>query len=84
MLTAIITTVTALAGEEGNMRISSSVFSNLSGIPALYTCESKDISPALTWMELPAGAKSLALIVERSGRPGPGRAEDDVGTLGSL
>ena len=71
VLTATITTVTTLAGEEGNMRISSSVFGNLSAIPALYTCEGKDISPALTWTELPAGAKSLALIVDDPDAPDP-------------
>jgi Raf kinase inhibitor-like YbhB/YbcL family protein len=61
----------ALAREEGNMRIVSTAFSNQSAIPALYTCEGKDISPALTWTELPADAKSLALIVDDPDAPDP-------------
>jgi Raf kinase inhibitor-like YbhB/YbcL family protein len=70
-LTATITATAALAFEEGNMRISSTAFSNQSAIPALYTCEGKDISPALAWMDLPAGAKGLALIVDDPDAPDP-------------
>lgn len=32
-------------------------------IPALYTCEGKDISPPLEWGAVPSGVKQLALIL---------------------
>ncbi|HET9576073.1 MAG TPA: YbhB/YbcL family Raf kinase inhibitor-like protein, partial [Nitrospira sp.] len=53
------------------MRIVSTAFSNQSAIPALYTCEGKDISPPMTWADLPAGTKSLALIVDDPDAPDP-------------
>ena len=53
------------------MRITSTAFSNESAIPSLYTCEGKDISPPLAWADIPAGAKSLALIVDDPDAPDP-------------
>jgi len=71
VLTAAITAMAALAREEGNMRIVSTAFNNQSAIPALYTCEGKDISPPIAWLDLPAGTKSLALIVDDPDAPDP-------------
>lgn len=51
--------------------ISSSAFTNNSDIPTKYTCESDDISPELTWTNLPEGTKSLALIVDDPDAPDP-------------
>jgi hypothetical protein len=70
-LTAAMTAPAALAREEGNMRITSTAFGNQSAIPALYTCEGKDISPPLAWSDLPTGTKSLALIVDDPDAPDP-------------
>src|SRR5215475_13481115 len=70
-LTIAITGTAALALEEGNMRITSTAFSNQGAIPTLYTCEGKDISPPLAWTDIPAGAKSLALIVDDPDAPDP-------------
>ena len=53
------------------MRMTSAAFHDQGAIPALYTCEGKDISPPLTWSELPAGTKSLALIVDDPDAPDP-------------
>src|SRR5215471_9178588 len=53
------------------MRISSTAFSNHSAIPTLYTCEGKDISPPMAWSDLPAGTKSVALIVDDPDAPDP-------------
>lgn len=44
------------------MRITSTAFSNQTAIPALYTCEGKDISLPMAWSGIPAGTKSLALL----------------------
>ncbi len=40
-------------------------------IPAVHTCEGKDRSPALEWSGVPAGAKSLALVVDDPDAPDP-------------
>ena len=70
-LTAVITASATLAREEGNMRITSTAFGHQGAIPAVYTCEGRDISPPLAWSDLPAGAKSLALIVDDPDAPDP-------------
>ena len=33
-------------------------------IPAPYTCDGRDVSPALAWTGVPDGTKSLALLVD--------------------
>jgi Raf kinase inhibitor-like YbhB/YbcL family protein len=40
-------------------------------IPAHYTCEGEDVSPALAWSGAPAGTKSFALIVDDPDAPDP-------------
>jgi len=40
-------------------------------IPALHTCEGRDVSPALAWSGVPPPAKSLALIVDDPDAPDP-------------
>ncbi len=40
-------------------------------IPKRYTCEGDDVSPPLAWSGLPAGTKSLALIIEDPDAPDP-------------
>ncbi|MCL5797972.1 MAG: YbhB/YbcL family Raf kinase inhibitor-like protein [Patescibacteria group bacterium] len=52
-----------------NMVLKSSAFSDNQIIPAAYTCDGKNVSPSLTIAEVPAEAKSLALIVEDSDAP---------------
>ncbi len=45
------------------MKIECSAFQNNQKIPTQYTCDGKDISPPLSFQEIPKGTKSLALIV---------------------
>ena len=53
------------------LTISSSAFSPGGSIPSVYTCQGKDTSPPLTWAGVPAGAASLALIVDDPDAPDP-------------
>lgn len=59
---------------EGNpMPISfkSSAFEHNDEIPVKYTCDGSDVSPTLSWSNLPVGTKSLALIVDDPDAPDP-------------
>lgn len=53
------------------MIITSSAFEHNGSIPRVYTCEGEDISPDLSWSNLPAGTQSLALIVDDPDAPDP-------------
>ena len=57
--------------EEGEMTLSvaSSAFQDGEKIPVRYTCQGQDVSPPLTWSALPAGTRSLALIVDDPDAP---------------
>ena len=53
------------------MRISSTAFSHKAEIPAKYTCQGGNLSPPLTFADVPAGTKSLALVVDDPDAPDP-------------
>lgn len=53
----------------GNMRISSPAFADNQTIPAQYTCDGDDINPPLHLENVPAGTKSLALVIEDPDAP---------------
>ncbi|MEW6515441.1 MAG: YbhB/YbcL family Raf kinase inhibitor-like protein [candidate division FCPU426 bacterium] len=59
----------AAATEVSGMKISSPAFQTGQPIPARYTCDGEDLSPALSWSGVPAGAKSLAMICEDPDAP---------------
>ena len=52
-------------------KLTAEVFKNGETIPVEYTCQGKDISPALNWNGIPAKAKSLVLIMEDPDAPDP-------------
>jgi Raf kinase inhibitor-like YbhB/YbcL family protein len=54
-----------------DMKIESPAFTDGERIPTQYTCEGEDISPPLSWSNLPARTKSLALIVDDPDAPDP-------------
>lgn len=53
------------------MNITSSAFLPFTDIPSQYTCEGSEQSPPLSWSDVPAGTKSLALIVDDPDAPDP-------------
>lgn len=46
------------------MQLTSSAFADGASIPSLYTCDEKNISPPLTISDVPAGAKTLVLVMD--------------------
>jgi hypothetical protein len=59
------------AGEEvqEQVRVSSSAFQEGGMIPSRYTCDGADVSPPLTWSQLPPAAESLALVCDDPDAP---------------
>ncbi|MFI5185017.1 MAG: YbhB/YbcL family Raf kinase inhibitor-like protein [Vicinamibacteria bacterium] len=53
------------------LALSSPAFAPGGEIPALFTCEGRDFSPALDWTGVPETAKSLVLIVDDPDAPDP-------------
>ena len=53
------------------MELQSSAFVHEGEIPRTHTCDGEDHSPPLAWSGVPAGTKSLALIVDDPDAPDP-------------
>ena len=51
--------------------LTSTSFAPNGAIPTKHTCEGDDVSPALAWSGLPAGTRSLALVVDDPDAPDP-------------
>ena len=52
-----------------NLQITSTAFAGGQRIPKKYTGEAEDVSPALSWSNVPSGAKELALICDDPDAP---------------
>jgi len=53
----------------GSMKLTSTAFPDHGAIPALYTCDGRDVNPPLLVSGVPDGARSLALIVDDPDAP---------------
>jgi Raf kinase inhibitor-like YbhB/YbcL family protein len=53
-----------------SIELASSAFTQGQPIPDQYSCKDKNISPALSWGEPPAGTQSFALIMDDLDAPG--------------
>jgi len=51
--------------------LDSPAFTHEAEIPGMYTCEGRDVSPALSWTGVPENAKSFVLIVDDPDAPDP-------------
>ena len=49
---------------EAKFQLTSTSFEADSALPAKYTCDGTNVSPALAWNEPPAGTQSFALVVD--------------------
>ncbi len=52
------------------MKVISSAFKNGEAIPEKYTCDGMDLSPPLTFKDIPVAAVTLALIADDPDAPG--------------
>jgi phosphatidylethanolamine-binding protein (PEBP) family uncharacterized protein len=66
--------VAVVAGDKGacaqethsmSLSLTSAAFTEGGTIPKRYACEGENVSPPLTWTDVPAGTKNLVLITRR-------------------
>ena len=67
---AVLGSVAAEKAGKDQMQLTSTAFSEGAAIPAKHTCDARDVSPPLKWSGVPAGTKSLTLIVDDPDAPG--------------
>lgn len=71
LTTAFVATSVAAREPPMPLHLSSVAFEHEAPMPARLTCEGADRSPALHWSGLPAGTRSLALVVDDPDAPDP-------------
>jgi len=54
-----------------SLTLTSAAFADGAPIPAVYTCDGKDISPPLAWSGAPSATQSFALVVDDPDAPDP-------------
>ena len=65
------------------LTLTSPAFANGGEIPARFTCDGQDLSPALEWSGLPEGTKSVAMIVDDPDAPDPAAPRHSAGRPGA-
>jgi Raf kinase inhibitor-like YbhB/YbcL family protein len=61
--------IVAVSSPYADFILTSPAFTDGNSIPAIYTCDGKNISPPLTWGDPPAGTQTFALIVSDPDAP---------------
>jgi len=61
----------ATGGGAMGFALTSTAFASGEEIPARFTCEGEDLSPALAWSGAPAATRSFALVVDDPDAPDP-------------
>lgn len=54
-----------------SLTLTSPSFTHQKEMPAKYTCQGENVSPALSWQNVPAGTRSLVLIIDDPDAPDP-------------
>lgn len=54
---------------KGSLEVTSTAFTANGDIPMQYTCDGNDSPPPLMWSDVPAGTKSVAIVVEDPDAP---------------
>jgi Raf kinase inhibitor-like YbhB/YbcL family protein len=67
---AMVNCLAADKAGKDHMQLTSTAFAEGGAIPAKHTCDARNVSPPLKWSGVPAGTKSLALIVDDPDAPG--------------
>ena len=52
------------------LKLTTGSFKSGGVIPAIYTCEGSNLSPLLSWTDVPAGTKTFAVIIKDMDAPG--------------
>ena len=71
LLAGLLLTGAPTRSDTMTLRLSSSAFADGGTIPVVHTCDGENLLPPLTWSGIPAGTRSLALIVEDPDAPDP-------------
>lgn len=69
VISTFVIAVLFLGGKAMALTLKSSAFTHEGNIPKEYTCDGKDVSPALEWSSAPDGTKSFALIMDDPDAP---------------
>ena len=64
-----VTTQDAIKQATDSLQLTSSSFEADAAIPAKYTCDAEDVSPALAWNDPPAATKGFALVMDDPDAP---------------
>lgn len=69
LLSSCSSTSTPTPEADMSLDLKTDAFVNGQSIPAKYSCIGKNVSPALTWSDPPAGTQSFAMIVDDPDAP---------------
>jgi Raf kinase inhibitor-like YbhB/YbcL family protein len=75
LLLSLLFAHAALGADMAGFSVTSTSYQDGSEVPQKFTCEGGDASPQIAWSGLPAGTKSIALIVDDPDAPDPAKPE---------